>query len=270
MAAQENSDMGSLPPVTRGEARAGGIRIAYTSQGSGPALVCCHAMGWNQSLWDRHRARFARCHHLVTFDQRGCGDSDHPQQQSGSSNPYTAEGFAADLLAVLDALDIDKASLLGYSMGAIASLRTAVDWPDRVERLVLASAMASRPMVASRGLRETYRYYFSGPLFAGIDWGPELLRELDACAGKATVHGFLGCFNVVIHRTSMVDELARIRAPTLILVGANDTHYLPEAELMARHIGNARRVIISDAGHAMNVEQPGVFEDEVLGFLPCD
>ncbi len=283
MAAKGISDTGQWPPVTRGETRAGEIRIAYTSQGSGPALVCCHAMGWNQSLWDRHRARFARCHRLVTFDQRGCGDSDHPRQQSGGRNPYTPEGFAADLLAVLDALAIDKASLLGYSMGAIAALRAAVDWPDRVERLVLASAMASRlpaaitararlieQMLASRGLRETYHYYFSGPLFADIDWEPELIRELDACASKATVHGFLGCFKVAIHRPSMVGELAGIRAPTLILVGENDTHYLPEAELMASHISNARRVIISAAGHAMNVEQPTVFEDEVLGFLSCD
>ncbi len=258
----------------------GRIRIAYTSQGSGPALVCCHAMGWNQSLWDQHRARFARSHRLITFDQRGCGDSDHPRQQPGGENPYTAQGFAADLLAVLDALAIDRASILGYSMGAVAALRSAIDCPDRVERLILVSAMASRlpeaiiqraslveQVLAREGLRETYQYYFSGPLFAGIERSAEFRRQLDDCASKATAHGFLGCFGVTIQRPSMVSELARIAAPTLILVGENDTHYLPEARLMASHIANARKVLIKNAGHAINVEQPVAFEDEVLGFL---
>jgi pimeloyl-ACP methyl ester carboxylesterase len=86
-------------------------------------------------------------------------------------------------------------------------------------------------------------------------------------AARATPHGFLGCYAVTIDRPSMIEELDRIPAPTLILVGERDTLYLEEAESMARRIPNARKLIMKGLGDAMSVENPEAFAEEVTRFF---
>jgi pimeloyl-ACP methyl ester carboxylesterase len=264
----------------RGEVRVDGVRIVYETWGEGPALVCCHAFAVDRTMWDLQRARFSESHRLITFDQRGCGESDHPAVEPGKPDPYTIDTFADDLRGILDDLGIERASVLGLSMGAATALRFAIRWPERVERLVLASAMASRlpdeiieraqkvvQVLEADGLAEAYRMYFGGPLFDGIADRGEGAVDLERLARNATPDGFVGCFRVTIDRPSVVDGLHRITAPTLVLVGANDVHYLQDAELMSRAIPEARKVILDGVGHAMSAEAPEVFADEVLGFL---
>lgn len=263
-----------------GEVRVGGVRIVYEASGEGPALVCCHAFAVDRTMWDLQRARFARSHRVITFDQRGCGESDHPAVEPGKPDPYTIDTFAEDLRGVLDDLRIERASILGLSMGAATALRFATRWPDRVHRLVLASAMASRlpdeiiaraqkvvRVLDADGLAEAYRLYFGGPLFDGLAERGEGAVDLERMARNATPDGFRGCFRVTIDRPSVVEDLHRITAPTLVLVGANDVHYLEDAELMSKTIPDARKVILDGVGHAMNAEAPDAFADEVLGFL---
>lgn len=268
-----------MPELEHGETMVGDVRIVYQISGEGPPLICCHAFSCDHRMWDHHRARFSKTHRMITFDQRGSGDSDHPVWKDGVDNPYTIDLFAADVLGVLDALGIEKACVLGFSMGAATALRFATLWPERVERLVVASAMASRlpeeiisrskaveVVLAKEGVEETYRFYFkSNPLFK--DMKKDLVGGVMVYVPKATAHGFLGCFRVTIDRPSIVDELYRIQAPTLVLVGERDKHYLADAELMSQKIPDARKVIVPNAGHALNAQVPGLFEDEVIQFL---
>jgi pimeloyl-ACP methyl ester carboxylesterase len=264
----------------RGEARVGGVRIVYESWGDGPVLVCCHAFGVDRTLWAPQIERFARTHRLVTFDQRGSGESDHPLPAPGEPDPYTVDSFAEDLRGVLDDVGSPRARILGYSMGGATALRFATRWPERVEALVLASTMASRlpePIIERAGVVErvlqrdgmwaAYRLYFEGPLFERVPREERTLDLLEAWVARATPHGFRGCFKVTIDRPSMVGDLGRISAPTLILVGERDTLYLAEAELMAREIPNAHAVVMPGLGHAMNFEAPDAFADEVTRFL---
>jgi len=264
----------------RGDADAGGVRIAYEHWGRGPALVCCHAFAVDRSMWASQRASFAAGHRLVTFDQRGSGDSDHPVPRAGEPDPYTIDTFAEDLRVVLDDLGIETARILGLSMGAATALRFATRWPERVERLVLASAMASRlpeeiieraraveQVLARDGLQAAYRFYFGGSLFKGVAEQDGPNSPFEGLAAKATPHGFSGCYRVTIDRPSMVEELHRIQAPTLILVGERDVHYLDDAELMARRIPRATKVVVPGVGHAMSIEAPDAFADEVTRFL---
>jgi pimeloyl-ACP methyl ester carboxylesterase len=264
----------------RGEARVGGVRIVYESWGDGPVLVCCHAFGVDRTLWTPQIDRFAKTHRLVTFDQRGSGESDHPLPASGEPDPYTVDAFADDLRGVLDAVGCRRARILGYSMGGATALRFAARWPERVEALVLASTMASRlpesiieragvveRVLLRDGLRAAYELYFQGPLFERVSREKRYLDLFEAWVARATPHGFRGCFKVTIDRPSMVEDLGRIRAPTLILVGERDTLYRADAELMAREIPNARAVVMPGLGHAMNVEAPDAFADEVTRFL---
>ena len=89
----------------------------------------------------------------------------------------------------------------------------------------------------------------------------EQTREL------ATPDGFRGCFRVTIDRPSLVAKLGVIRAPTLILVGERDTHYLAESELMEHRIPDARRVVMPNVGHPMTAQDPEAFETQVMAFL---
>jgi len=266
--------------VKYGEAWAGNVRISYQTSGEGPALVCCHAMGWDHTLWDEHRGRLSSAHQLITFDQRGSGDSDHPPLLVDDKHAYTIDTFGEDLRAVLDELGIEKAQILGYSMGAVAALRFATRWPERVDRLVLVSAMASRlpeeiikrakiveEILNREGLEETYKFYFSGPLFEGAFNNDDFNSKVEHVLKKATPHGFLGCFRVTIDRPSMVNELLKITAPTLILVGERDRHYLVEADLLVEKIPNARKFVVKNAGHALTFQEPSAFEDEVMKFI---
>jgi pimeloyl-ACP methyl ester carboxylesterase len=231
-------------------------------------------------MWQPQLARFARTHRVVTFDQRGSGESDHPVPIVGEPDPYTIDTFAEDLRGVLDDLDIPRARILGLSMGGATALRFATRWPERVEGLVLASTMASRlpdeiierakrveQVLARDGLREAYRFYFGGPLFEQVPRDGRSDAMFEMLAAGATPHGFLGSYAVTIDRPSMIEELDRIHAPTLILVGERDTPYLEEAEAMARRIPRARKVIMEGLGHAMNVEAPEEFANEVTRFL---
>jgi pimeloyl-ACP methyl ester carboxylesterase len=165
-------------------------------------------------------------------------------------------------------------------MGGATALRFAARWPERVEGLVLASTMASRlpeafierAKVVERvlergGLPEAFRFYFNGPLFRGVPREERFEAQVEAWASAATRQGFLGCYRVTIDRPSMTADLDRIQAPTLILVGERDTFYHEDAELMARRIPGARKLVIGGAGHALSVESPEVFADEVLGFF---
>ncbi len=266
--------------IEKGFAYAGDIKIAYQCSGRGEPLVCCHAMGWNQSLWDEHRARFSENHQLITFDQRGSGDSDHPPFLQDGSIHYTADKFADDLCAVLDHLGLESAMVLGYSMGAIAAMKFAARSPSRVTKLVLVSAMASRlpqsiidrarvieDLLYSAGIEETYWHYFSGPLFDGVKRDSKFENRLRQIIAKASVDGFQGCFRVTIDRPSLVSELDRITAATLVIVGEHDAHYLNEADLLAEKIPDARRFTVLGAGHALNVQRSKIFESAVLDFI---
>ena len=266
--------------VRRGYAYAGEVRIAYQVSGEGPPLVCAHAMGWDQSLWDDHRQRFSNQHMLITFDQRGSGNSDHPPYINAGSSAYSPALFAEDLRAVLDHLQLESAHVLGYSMGAVAALNFAIESPERLSKLVLVSAMASRlpdeiikrarsvqELIKREGLTKAYDYYFSGPLFEGEAASDDFKKKIGSVLQKATIDGFLGCFNVTIDRPSVVDQLHHIRARTLVMVGARDKHYVAEAGVIGREIPNSQTMVVANAGHALTVQQQTEFETGVLDFL---
>ena len=259
-----------------GTAKVDGISIAYQVSGQGPPLICGHAMGWDKSLWNDHRAALSEYFTLITFDQRGAGDSDHPTE----AEAYTPLAFSRDLRAVLDALNISKANVLGYSMGAISALNFAIALPDRVDRLILVSAMASKlpdkiierakqveQVVIENSMSDAYSYYFSGPMFEGMLNKDDIADKMRDVIAKATKPGFLGCFKVTIERESIVDRLDQITAPTLIMAGERDVHYVEEAELLLERIANSEIKVIKDAGHALTVQQQQIFEDGVIEFL---
>jgi len=109
-----------------------GMRIYYEAEGTGPALVLVHGSGGNHAIWWQQVPYFAQRYRTITVDLRGFGNSD-----AVAAGPDACD-FPRDLLGVLDELKVEKAALLGQSIGALACLRLAVTYPQRIAGVVLA------------------------------------------------------------------------------------------------------------------------------------
>jgi pimeloyl-ACP methyl ester carboxylesterase len=165
-------------------------------------------------------------------------------------------------------------------MGGATALRFATRWPERVEALILTSTMASRlpdeiiarareveRVFEREGLPAAVRFYFRGPLLKGVERGGPFEALVETLAESATPQGFLGGYRVAVERPSMVPDLHRIHAPTLVLVGELDTLYLDDADLMRRSIPGARKIVMPGLGHALSAQAPEAFAKEVMDFL---
>ena len=216
----------------------------------------------------------ARGNRLLLHDCRGMWRSAHP------AGPYTMEQHADDLAALLDALSIEKAHIGGISYGAELSMVFAIKYPERTRSLILSSAVSHSDLVlegliggwisAARMKDAQLLYQVSYPLNfsdryiaanrAAIETAAERYKLLDMEA----VLELLLCFS----RLNITSELNRIVAPTLVLVGEQDILKPRKySEIIAREIPGAELVVVPDAGHALCLEQPGLFNALVLGFL---
>ncbi|NTW12760.1 MAG: alpha/beta fold hydrolase, partial [Anaerolineales bacterium] len=121
------------------KAQSNGIELYYEVQGVGKPLVLISGLGYSLWQWHRMVPLLAEHFQVVTFDNRGVGQSDKP------AGPYTAQMLAADTVGLLDALNIEKAVILGHSMGGFIAQSMALDFQQRVEKLILCSTNFGGP-----------------------------------------------------------------------------------------------------------------------------
>jgi pimeloyl-ACP methyl ester carboxylesterase len=115
------------------EANVNGINIAYDVYGQGEPLVLIMGLGGTRQSWVFQKRAFSKHFKVITFDSRGIGKSDKPDE------PFTIKTIADDTIGLMDHLNIDKAHILGVSHGGRVAQEVAINYPDRVNRLVLAS-----------------------------------------------------------------------------------------------------------------------------------
>ncbi len=218
---------------------------------------------------------------VMLWDYRGHGKSDAP----GDPAAYSMERVVEDLGRVLDALEPDRPAVLaGLSFGGLASLHYAVANPERVQALVLAGsgpgfkkreaqqrweAMVERTagFIETKGL---VAFVASRAAVTAIGLRPELPAA--RAAGRAIAAQDptgLACFarRVAAPAPPVIDELASIACPCLVLVGEKDEAYLRAAEVMTARLPAAQRVTLADAGHIANIEQAEAFNAAVICFL---
>ncbi|SFW81846.1 Pimeloyl-ACP methyl ester carboxylesterase [Amycolatopsis australiensis] len=237
-----------------------------------------HPGGFGSAVWDEQMARFGAHHRVVRYDARGHGDS-----------PGPAPGFShhGDLRRLLDALGIERAVLVGSSLGSRTAADFALRHPDRVDGLVLASpglsGMVERDPFTLARRRQTAEAIAAGDHARAFECvlrmlvdGPHRTPEQVDPAVRAFFGRLLadnarkghGGFplGAELHAVTRVPE---IRARTLVVTGALDTTDVHEiADLIAREAPHARQVVIEGAGHQVAVEQPARFDellDEFLG-----
>ena len=237
-----------------------------------PVLVLSNSLGSMLTVWDPQIPALIEHFRVVRYDLRGHGASPVPP------GPYDIADLGADLLGVLDVLGVERAHLCGLSLGGIVSMWVAAHAPERVDRLVLccASAWFGTPenwldraaTVRRKGtaaVAETVVARWFTPGFAQRH--PETVARMRSMVGATPAEGYASCCEVVA-RTDMRPSLPSIGAPTLVIAGAQDPAALPaQAVELAGGIPAARLVMVEDAAHLANVEQPDEVTELILGAL---
>lgn len=250
-----------------------GIDMYYESVGAGPPLLLLHGLGSCTEDWELQIPAFARHFRVITADMRGHGRSDKPP------GPTSVPQMAADVLGLLDALEIEAAHIVGLSMGGMVAFQLAVDRPERVHSLVIVnSGPALVPRTAGEWLRVQQRLalarlfpparsgrFISQRLFPKPEQ-EEMRQQLVERWARNDQRAYLASMRALVG-WSVLDRVGAIRQPVLIISGDRD--YTPvesKRNYMAR-LQNARLVVIEDSGHATPIDQSERFNACVLDFL---
>jgi pimeloyl-ACP methyl ester carboxylesterase len=263
------------------------VAMAHRIRGDGPPLLPLAGTGYNGGTWpDELVELLARHFAVVTFDYRGTGDT------PGTPGDYSTRLFAADVRALIEALGRGPAHVLGHSMGGRVAQWVAIDGPDLVQRLVLASTgpgehrpgsiqytgipPAAAEQLIERGYEGYMRYQIETTFFTAEDHATrkdvveELIRSF--WARRPSLHEYLK--HVAArqgHRA--VERLGEIRQPALVLVGDADTHaggtgpHLDQARHLASALPDARLEVIAGSAHGYFWTQAPIVVPRVVQFL---
>ena len=248
-----------------------GGELAAEEAGAGPPVVLIHGFSFDRSMWDPQFHALIGQYRTIRYDLRGFGCS---------SAPVAAQGHVEDLLAVLDALMIDRAHLVGLSLGANIALATAAFHPDRVRSVVLASPglpghawTTPRPpdeaaKVARRdGIAAGRRWWLGHEIFRSAERYPAARARLADMVGRWPAHQWADG-PTAPPLPSLAGRLGTLPVPVLVMNGAlDDPGYREIASVLHRQIPGARREEFPDAGHLLNLERPERFTGHLLSFL---
>jgi pimeloyl-ACP methyl ester carboxylesterase len=243
-----------------------GVTISYEIHGDaagGTPLLLSHGYSASSAMWSGNLPALSAARQVVTWDIRGHGQSASPSDPS----LYSEAASVADMAAVLDRCGIDRAAVGGLSLGGYLSLAFYCALPARVAALLLCDTGPGYKNDAAReqwnGYAEARAVAFEREGVAALSESPEVGTGTHDPRGLAlAARGIL-----TQHDAEVINSLSFVRVPTLVLVGANDTPFLAAASYMAAKIPGATRIVIDDAGHASNIDQPGAFNEAVVTFL---
>jgi pimeloyl-ACP methyl ester carboxylesterase len=247
-------------------ARLNGIEIYYEDHGSGEPVLLTHGYGSTSAMWVPQVDALTQGRRLITWDMRGHGGTDSPEEQSAYSEAQTIE----DMAALLRHLGVERAVIGGLSLGGYMSLAFNLAHPEMVTALILCDTgpgyrnPKGREAWNETAFKRAERFEERGLEALGSSPEVQAVRSRHRSAeGLAkAARGMLAQFD-----SRVIESLEGIDVPTLIIVGANDTPFLAGTDYMAAKIPNAQKVVIPDAGHASNIDQPEAFNEAVLEFL---
>ena len=243
--------------------------IAYEVAGNGPVVVLITGSNLDRRMWAREAGWLASDHTVVRYDLRAHGASDT------ATRPFR---HVDDLFALLDELQIQKATLIGLSAGSTIALDAALAEPSRVERLILAGPAVS-------GFRSGVQLPFTGALVAALQ-ARDYARAGEVLLGS-TVFAAPRESQTLVRQMVMenermwsipremllpverpaIDRLNELNVPTLVMLGELDAFQRGDAELLARRVAGAHLVVVPGGGHLLNLTSPDEFRTEVSRFL---
>lgn len=261
---------------------ANGIQLYYEVHGEGRPLVLISGLGYTLWQWRRMVPLLAGHFQVITFDNRGVGGSDQPV------GPYSAQLLAADTAGLLDALAIEKAVVMGHSMGGFIAQAMALGFPHKLEKLILSSTNFGGPrhvpatteamkIMTDVSVDAVTRFKNGLTVSTAPGWPdrhPEMVEEwtkwrmahpIDPAAYQAQLAIGLSLYP---EAAAFEGKLTNVKVPTLILAGEHDQVVPPEnASLLAEKIPDSQVVILPDAGHFFPIETPEAASQAVIDFI---
>ncbi|MFD3925770.1 alpha/beta fold hydrolase [Streptomyces sp. NPDC058614] len=243
-------------------------------RGTGDPVLFLHGIGCNALTWEPQLQVLASSRRVIAIDARGHGGS------PPAEGPMTLRDYADDVLAVMSALGIERAPVVGLSMGGMVAMTMALAAPERVTGLVLADtgAHANEQMAAMMraagasaveyGMRANVEQ-MTPALFssAALAENPPYIREFQDQVATTDPYSFSVALGAIAE-LDLLDDLPRLDVPTLVLVGDEDQSLPPEfSKAIASAVPGAELHVIEDAGHMANLDQPEVFTDHLVRFL---
>jgi len=243
--------------------RVRGIELGYDDLGSGPAVVLLHGYPFNRSMWHEQVAALKQTHRVITPDLRGHGESDV------TSSPATMKDMALDVAALLELLNISRATVAGLSMGGYVALAFYRLFQLRVRSLILADTRAQAEQALEHGMEGIANSLLPKLLAPEtVARRPEVVKQVREMMVKTVPQGAAAALHGMAQRQDQTSFLYRIISPTLIVVGREDSITpVADAELMHREIGGSRLEIIENAAHVSCLDQADEFNRIVIKFL---
>jgi pimeloyl-ACP methyl ester carboxylesterase len=241
-----------------------GVNIYYEQRGAGPAVLLSHGYSASARMWQGQMEALSDRYHVIAWDMRGHDRSDSPNDPA----LYSHEATLADMAAVLDACGAQKAAIAGLSLGGYMSLEFNLAHPERVAALMLFDTgpgyRREGPRAGWNRLAETTARSFEEHGLSATSTSPEA-RVANHRSAQGLAHAARGMLAQTDGR--VIESLPSIGVPALVLVGARDEAFLAATDYMAARIPGAEKVVLADAGHASNIDQPAAFNAAVRSFL---
>jgi 3-oxoadipate enol-lactonase len=255
-----------------------GVAIAYhDSGGSGTPVVFVHGFPLSAGMWDPQIEVLEDRIRSITLDLRGFGNSDAPNDLSA----YSMSDFAADVKGVMDAAGVDRAVLCGLSMGGYVCFEFCRKYSPSVAGLVLADTRAEadppeaiekrtnqQQQVAERGIDELADGLTKALISASTAANkPDVVKRVRALMDQPAA-GYIGALEAMKTRPDSSSDLVGITVPCLVIVGEDDGLTPPEmSRKIHEHVGGSQLVVIPEAGHLSNLEDPQAFNGALAAFL---
>jgi 3-oxoadipate enol-lactonase len=255
------------------EVRGNKLHALVDGKAGAPWVTCLHGLAANSTLWDTQVRALAGSFRVLCTDMRGHG-------QSEANNPASSfDDLIGDVIAIWDALGIERSNVLGLSMGGMTGVGLALAHPERVVKLVAADCRVDCPQFFFDMWTQRQGLLKEKGMNAVIEatlpiWFTEATRNSRAdlvtlarsmMAGTSE-RGYIGA-STAMQKMDFKRQLSAIRCPTLLISGARDMWHPQEMREMAALIPGARYTEIPGAAHISNLEQPERFTKIVLDFL---
>lgn len=241
-----------------------GVNIHYESTGDGPAVLLSHGYSATAAMWANQAAELSPNYRVITWDMRGHGQSDSPDDPALYSETATVD----DMAAILRECGVESAIIGGLSLGGYMSLAFHLKYPEMTRALMLFdTGPGYRNPKAREGWNATAeararKFEEQGLDALGRSAEVRVSTHRSARGLANAARGMLAQFD-----SRVIESFESINVPTLVLVGAKDEPFLAATDYMVAKIPGATKAVIPDAGHASNLDQPAAFNQAVSAFL---